>query len=223
MKKKSIYDEILNSCCLTEGMEWMCQPFIIDKKAMATNRHILAWTDKANTSVDNILADKQQHQVKNVIPGRLEYQYSISIETMKEALAKCKMVPLTETVNDTCTECDGEGVVDYEYRWNYRSYEIEGNCPKCEGSGISETEKPTDKMVLDEQQPYSINGKLFADKYMRFLLNTAGKLNIKTIDVVFNSAKNYQPDVFRLGEFYFLIMPLASEDGYDVVKIARDK
>lgn len=53
--------------------------------------------------------------------------------------------------------------------------------------------------------------------------STAGKLNVQTIDIMFHGPSKYQTSVFKIGEVYFLLMPITGNDADDVLNIECTK
>lgn len=70
--------------------------------------------------------------------------YTITAENIEKVLSAIPQIEEIMSVgnNIKCSECDGEGTVTWKYTdKNWNDYEIEEDCPVCEGVGYIEKER----------------------------------------------------------------------------------
>ena len=120
------------------------------------------------------------------------------------------MIDCYDKVISKCDACYGNGNVDFEFEYKNRTYEIEGECPVCEGEGQTEQVRKTP------------NGKKEIDlsKYARLGVN---RLNVKRLfelikvadlkgvnEVLYQLPVRNKPVAFKVGDDTILfLMPVA--------------
>lgn len=69
----------------------------------------------------------------------------ISQTDLADALKLVKLIPEVKEITMKCTECDGGGEVEYEYK----SYSRYFDCPVCDGEGKVDRDIETGNIILD--------------------------------------------------------------------------
>lgn len=76
--------------------------------------------------------------------------YTITDKDIEKVLSEIPKVEEMEEKEVKCSECDGTGEVDWEYRdKNGKDYEGCFECPVCDGTGYVYSEVATGKMIHD--------------------------------------------------------------------------
>lgn len=211
---KNNYDKILamfisNDETLTSYIQ---KPFTIDENVFCTdtiqfvffNKSLLSDFENINEQLENI-----KQNVLKVIPLNNMYK-ALSLELLTEAISA---VPLVDdfdikTEEGICDACYGTGDVDFTFEHNFKDYELEGECPICEGTGksIQKEEILNGKKVLDPEANIQILSSTFRIKYVLKLKEIAELLNEKHIYIL-HHLSNMGCTVFKIGEVNILLMP----------------
>lgn len=115
--------------------EVMQSPWLDEKngKVMASNgRHLLAISKEATVG---------EFPTRRMLASSIEGTRLLSVAALKEALGKLPQEDeyITTYEGRDCEECEGTGMVTVEYRSkDGDEYDIECDCPICEGSGWKE-------------------------------------------------------------------------------------
>lgn len=121
-----------------------------------------------------------------------------------------------DTIDITCPECTGTGLVDYTYTDNdLIEYEFESECPVCEGDGETDI---TRKLLIELQ------GKRFNLMFIERLYKTATMLDAELLHLYYHDDMKIG---FQIGNCHILIMKTSAgilpngelSDGIHVINI----
>jgi hypothetical protein len=140
----------------------------------------------------------------------MDYDMDFEILTT-ELRGKMNNFPTVDCFDEEETRCDacrGDGTVEYEFYHNHKCYEIEEDCPVCEGEGkiIKTMKTPNGKKEFDYTQQFKIGVCFFNPERIQELLFVAEKLGAEKIRLVNQS----QPDhacLFVVNEVEVILMP----------------
>src|SRR5690606_29369249 len=115
-------------------------PFKIKDKVYSTDAHILAIVDEFYVGEKyNAGPEKLCSNVLNVIPKEVNQNLVLSVADVKEALDRAPLEDDYDWIGEDieCSLCRGEGLVEWEFDGHYK----EDDCPVCDGSGYSSTQR----------------------------------------------------------------------------------
>lgn len=113
-----------------------------------------------------------------------------------------------EKIEQKCTECDGDGEVEYEYDTYRETHYLKGDCPVCEGSGnLNKTEsKLTGEKIANPNKQYKLFGVIFSYYQLNRLVLACKLIGGEKIVKKFGETNN--GNLFRCNNAGFLIMPM---------------
>lgn len=199
---EEIYNEILTRFVSTHyaDPDWVRAPFMANGKACATDRYALVMVHPQSELPD--LSEK----VKSVLPIERNISMDYNVQVIREVL---ELMPKDEEVRTTeieCDECQGEGEVSWSYPGSHRSYEMDAECPVCDGDGYTnKVNKKTGRMVYDPTEVIDVNGLLFTGHIIEHLVWLAEKVGATFVRIVRSSQTGGA--LFDVGECELLLMP----------------
>ena len=116
---------------------------------------------------------------------------SCTLAAIKQALEACPLVDEVETeeYEEKCEECDGTGMVEWEYTdGKMKTHYHDFDCPKCGGDGVimHEKETKTGKKVSDEDAIIQIGAALFRYRILRIVADALKILGADTVNITAN-------------------------------------
>lgn len=147
------------------------------------------------------------------------FKYSkntINIDIDSELLKSHKNVDELKFNASECSECSGYGEVEWEYGYHTQDFE----CPICNGSGEVESKigRPTGEMTYSISK-VDVIGKVFAPIQIERLLKAKDIIG-GGITLHKDSKDNLQ-DMFVVGDFEIIIMPVYSIYNENIINIAK--
>lgn len=118
-------------------------------------------------------------------------QLSCTLVSIRQALDACPLVDEVETeeYEEECKECDGTGMVEWEYTDGKMETHCHNfDCPICGGDGVirHEKETKTGKKVPDEDAIIQIGAALFHYCILRIVADALKMLGADTVNVTAN-------------------------------------
>lgn len=207
----SSYDVILEMYKSDDDLRvQFTKPFFINDLAISTDASSMVFFDKKLCKELEYFTGKDPNNIISVIPTLRNESFIFSLENLNNALSKCPLIDeiLIEETEEDCEECDGEGIVEYEYDGKLKTHTVERDCPVCDGEGstTTETKTPTGNKILDLSKSIKIKQSSFAAKQLSKLVKVAELLNEKTITLTYQVAAN-QCSIFLIGNVEILVMP----------------
>lgn len=215
-----MYDDILKMFVSEDTLRpQFLKPFFIDNLAIATDAHSLVFFDK-NLCDENLLPfDRKPESVLSVIPKERNENFLISIESLKSAISKCPLIDEMKDNKKTCNACYGEGDVEYVFEYGGMDYELEHECPVCDGEGTIGKDIPTGNKITDKDAPIKIKHSCFSVNYISKLIRIAETLGEDKIFLTLSTGK-HNITVFKIKNVELLLMPLCIENGEkDVIEL----
>lgn len=122
-------------------------PFEINNKIYATDAYTLIRVDKdkCDVVIDN---PYNPPDCEAVIPAQnMSLKLDLSEVDFEKYLTEDEFIVVGDDV--ICNECDGDGSVE----WEYKSWVLEEDCPKCKGVGVTDTAQniKTGKKIFGNQ------------------------------------------------------------------------
>lgn len=144
-------------------------PIVQGKHVYASEGHIMIRVSKTLVEADYPAADKPDCAI--FFRKKSNYNITVSASFLAEKI-KESTVLIPETYQQErveCKECDGEGLVE----WEYKHWVREEDCPVCDGTGYTEGgAMPTGRMIPDTSVGVSLGSATFQRKYLQVLLDT---------------------------------------------------
>lgn len=114
----------------------------------------------------------------------------LPLSELADTLAKCPLIDEEEEAGEDvkCDECEGDGTIYVDY-WSdkrNRYFDLECECPVCNGTGYMERVKmvKTGRKVLDTTAIVSIDGVGFKAEYLAVLKDLAGMMGVGSLHIV---------------------------------------
>lgn len=200
MKTLQTVKQILDLFICEDSLrEWMMQPFTYKDKIGATTAFEMVLLP--NMGMDFPSADDMVAKVMNFRPHK-DMIYDVT--DFKKALKKMpfKMVPPTKE----CTECNGTG----EIEWEYKSHTRNDKCPICDGEGYLRAEGELIKVWIDCKTIMIDDGSITATRLEK-VVQVAELLNVTNVKLI-NHPHQSAAYVFEVGEAVVLSMPYIERD-----------
>ena len=161
------------------------KPFVDgrDKRVWATDGHLLLMVNP------DCVSGEYDVQHLNSGPNVTDYNcnYEIPVKELVDAIDRCqKAEQVMVSYNEkTCPECDGKGTVYADYHANYDNnyYDLEVDCPICEGSGVIDEEKETKtgKVMPQEDSVIKMGECYFFNKYIQRIVKACELLKVEKV------------------------------------------
>lgn len=189
---------------------WMQEPFNVADKTISTNGLCLIATPKVGEYQD------RTEKVKTVYPMPKLIDKQITVSELKEKLNTVPLVDCYDEIEKECDACNGSGHVDFTFDYGLKEYELEGDCPVCDGEGIiaSKPYKPNGKKEYDYNKYGRIGNSIFNLHMIEELILIAETIDEKTIHIL--NQKEFNSSLFQIGEIEIIMMPMAGIDETDV-------
>lgn len=128
---------ILKKFCKPDAYaEFMQKPFINGDYVLATDGHIAGFIKRELIDDIDGLVTYEKDYIGALDKIKSSHIYNITIK-LDELLKVIKSVESDKDESHLCPDCQGTGVVKFEYTSveDYHTYTIESGCPVCEGDG----------------------------------------------------------------------------------------
>ncbi len=191
---------------------WMSSPFSANGKAIATDAMKLVATPFVPGLPD------YSEKVRNVYPIAHDIDKMIQLSELREKLNAWPQVDCFDEVTEECGACHGNGTVVYEFLYQGRGFEMDAECPICDGKGSTATKSktPNGKKEPDEDKVFRIGNNSFRYDLVKSLLFVA---EILQSDIrVLNQTDDRRPTLFAIGEVEVLLMSLYNHTGLDIAQ-----
>ncbi len=200
----SILNRVANK---NEIGDWMTEPFNASGKSMATNGYCLVATPICGEFIN------RDDKIKSVYPLEKNQNKPIKLQEIKDKLALFPTVDCFDETEQECNACYGSGTVDFEFEYNRKTYEMEGECPVCEGEGttLQTSKTPNGKKEFDHNKLFQICLCAFNAERINELIFIADGIGVDEV-VLVNQTLPHRPSVFLIGDVEFLVMSTLNSD-----------
>lgn len=180
-------------------------PFAQGEYVYASDGHILIRVMRCATNGSYNHSDKPGCSILFI---ETREELPITIQQLEKLISGVEKVEETKTVGEDieCKECEGFGVVE----WEYEEWTKDFDCPACDGSGYSSESKkvPTGRMIPDPYAVIKLGCKTFMAEYIHTIAKTLEFLGINEIKMRYNSVSPHEQVVFNFSkEIDVLLMP----------------
>lgn len=198
----------------SERRAWMHTPFSFRDKAGATNGMSMVMVPRFGDYED------QSSKVDKIYPLPYNCEKEISLQVLKDAIAKA---PLLDDYDETVGECDacyGEGEVEFEFSHHRRDYTLDVECPVCEGEGkiVKKSDTPNGKKFPDTSKAIRVGDSVFSIERLNELVKTAGLIGANHIALVHQDGAR-SANLFTIADVEVLTMPVDNVNKEDVLAI----
>lgn len=180
---KELYQSLLDRFCSEDDLRPMLKKPFFDGKDICASDCI--WLIRINPEACGL-------ELPITPPKRIEVKHTkpiqVCVKDIVSAISHADYEDETIEIEPavSCTECDGFGVVEFEYRSkDFTSYYKDCDCPICDGSGnIREAiVRKTGRKIPLPQEPIAINGTKF-DAYRLFVIcDVCSRIGAETITI----------------------------------------
>jgi hypothetical protein len=190
MKEKELinWKELFALFCEKEDgiCQWMMKPFInkATGDVWATDGHIVLILDKefAGSDFEEIDKPLQMPFILDESKWKL-----VTAERLREALEQCDREEIVEKEEVECPECNGDGVVEWEYHSSYGDehwHTLEHDCPVCDGEGYIYKDKKTGRFDIAKGTGVSIGFGQYSARLMARILKAMELLEVDGFRVI---------------------------------------
>jgi hypothetical protein len=183
------------------------RPYEVNDKIYIASKQVFLCIDKKKVS-NRYPTYRRREGYPNVRHGEENCNILFLREDIKKAIDS---IPLRNEVvkmkvSEPCKECDGSGMVEWEYTdssWN--THMMTNACPICEGNGLLPIEKKitTKKMIPDPTVLIALENELFSSKVAKTIYDILTELGEETI--ICKSHHNGENILFTIGDYATLI------------------
>lgn len=209
-----VFLAILNRVAIKNDIrDWMTEPFNANGKSMATNGYYLVATPICGDFIN------REDKIKSVYPLEHNQNKRIKLQEIKDKLALFPTVDCFDETEQECNACYGSGTVDFEFEYSRKTYEMEGECPVCEGEGttLQTSKTPNGKKELDYNKLFQIGVCAFNVDLVNKLIFIAESIGVDEV-VLVSQTLPHRPSVFLIDDVEFLAMSTINSDLDDVAQ-----
>lgn len=208
--------ELFKMFCGNDGIRpVMLLPFEWDGKIYGTDAHKLIRCDKTFLEFELTNSYKPINAEACIPKINCNRIVANKLEDFDVFKTEDELIKNGEDIE--CSECDGEGEVE----WEYRHHSKMDDCPVCNGSGFSSESRlvPTGKKTFPQYAYLTIDGVFFNINIFKSIFEAQKIIGEEIISL--NKVETYKPAFFRIGNYEFVIMPINnSEDDKPLLAIS---
>lgn len=213
----SKYQQILNLFVAKDDVRpQFKQPFCYEDRAVATDAYTMVFFDKGK--VEDLEPYDGAIRVFDCVPIE-NTRLKITKDELNAALASSPKVDEVriEERKTECEACEGSGQVNFEFDYNLKTYELEGECPLCEGycEILAEVRVPTGGKVPDYEKSFRLRGKTYRSAYFKRIIDVVNMTGADYIDMLNINDKPYSATLFEVSDVKILITSNHSEPWSD--------
>lgn len=191
-------------CSNDDLRKWMTEPFSVGNHTASTNGWSLLVIEKKSDYPD------MSEKTKSVYPVELSFTNKLEIAKVKEAIRKIPLIDCYDKVISKCDACYGNGNVDFEFEHKGRTYEVESECPVCDGEGQTEqiSKTPNGKKEIDVSKYVRLGVDRLNIERLFELIKVA---ELKGVDeVLYQLPVGNKPVAFKIGcDTILFLMPVS--------------
>lgn len=173
-------------------------PYLKNGYVCATEAHILI-----RIKAETLNGEYKEIQSCNIDWPADNCNFIVSLQDIETALSNIPQIEEEEKIGKDidCEECDGEGVVEWEYQVKAGKYHYaEHDCPNCGGSGYESRAryKKTGRMIPDGECPIRIRRIVIKAEYLEVLSKAMRLIGVDEVRCVHQSPA--KPCIFRIDD-----------------------
>lgn len=167
----------------------------------STNAYIAAKI-KSDLCVQNYEAVEKYPNVEKVISGHKSFEKkTVSVDTLFNELMKIECCFKPKMIE--CDNCNGDGVAICDH------CDSEYDCKECNGTG----KMAGKELELTSEYECVLFNKKYKLHYLDLIIKTAIYTGVKEIEI--SNSSDYVGNIFTVGDFTILIMPISTFNGKD--------
>jgi hypothetical protein len=213
----NVYNDILAmySAPIDNGSyQWATKPFFINNLAIGLNPQELVFFDKKLADdLDNCTYEFPE-KIIDMLTFEFDENLEIDIKFIKKAIEQIPLNPCYDTIGKDiqCTECDGDGEVEWKYKKHYKHF----NCPNCKGTGLEckSRQVPNGKFIREEFHYIDIRNSRFNINHIEKMI-IVSELTKSPITLIYQEQSNNKYSIFKIGDIYVLIVHCYKKDNHD--------
>ena len=179
------------------------KPFLFNGKICATDKMSMVITPEMSEEYEDMT-----EKISKMYPPK-PINELLRLDDLKIAYSNVLLLDCYDEVDKECSECGGDGNVDFEYHYDNSIFYTEGECPACEGEGhaLEEADEPNGKKRPDCTKFICIKESVFQAQQVSKLIALSDILGVSEIFL------NHQPkataiSLFTIGECEVTIAPV---------------
>ena len=186
----------------------MQTPFKQGNYYIATDAHSMVYAecDKIELECEERLKPDALHITKSELHEPIKVDINLIGSFINDKHKE--MNEIIEKVG-TCPACNGRREVEWKFEYKYEDFEMDYECPVCEGSGESMQEIETDKIVVDHSTIYEIFDSKFSYTLLERLVNSCRIIGEPCYKIRGIKSQSFH---FKCGGFTIVLMPMLSHD-----------
>lgn len=213
--------ELLLKFTTDDEGSWTDEPLHVGEYDIATDRYslIAVKQDNGYKTVEeaNIIdPDSFRSYIFEMLDGEELYpRERITVQELRDCV-EYSTTKGVEYPTEPCKHCKGDGTVEYTHDWNSKEYDIEGDCPACEGDGNIVIRDKAPKEVLHnvESKQLKIGTSTLYGNVLNKVLIAAEYLQQDSV-LFIRGRTSKLPLRFLVGEAIVVCMPTSAPDYYD--------
>lgn len=208
---ENIYKQLLSlyvcECTTLEGRMWMLKPVQYKNYIIATNGNVLLYINK-NKIIDN---DYQEYDIPDNVSKYFVLDSNcdrkLTLNELERQLSWCKQEHIITHDYETCPECNGEGVVSWEYEdRNCETHYIDYDCPICQGEGQIDKGIISDELQYCRDETINIENFNYSARNIERIVKSMKLLNINEISIFRNNVVHQKPIIIKFNDDIKLLM-----------------
>lgn len=195
------------------------KPFFHKGLAIATDMYSMVFFDSKLCSEKEPFSGKEN--MLDFMPKERNQNFAFTIDVLKNTIGKCPLKDELKIVkaSEKCDACMGEGEVTYEFFYAKKDYEIERDCPVCDGEGVTKEQLlPTGNKIPDLEHHIQIKDAMFLATNLSKLINVCEILNEPDIVLVYANTP-ISIHIFKIGLVEIMIVPINDSSAVAVSNI----
>ena len=211
---EGVFLKLLHKFCSNDILRsWTMKPFNVGNRTVATNGYCLL-----STPLQDEFTDKSKN-IKTVYPLEYNINKTILVVELKQKIKDFPLLDCYDEIKTKCDACNGDGEVEFEFYHSCKTYQIEHDCPVCDGQGtiITQSKTPNGKKEFDYTKFFKIGNSIFNVARIEELIYVADTLNADMINIV-NQTEPNKPSLFVIKDVEMLLMPTKCNDEQDIVQ-----
>ncbi len=206
MEKTEKYLKALEVLVDSDSFEYN-KVYQTDKHNISTNRYCLVATPRFGEYGTKSHGFSVFYDIKEQIAK------PIDILAVTDSLIKLELVDVFEEDEIDCDACGGCGEVYFDFYHNGKSYEVEADCPVCDGVIYKKSDKPATKDFKDGQF-IKIGDMCFYPQRVKELVAVASIIGEDVLVV----SQYGNATMFKIGDdVYFLMMKVRSCNPEEII------
>lgn len=208
---KELLEQFVADYSYGDDRDWLRKPLHIGEYDVATNGHNLIAVKQDNGYMKREETTAtiaiEENILKFISAEGDNREERISVEQLRKCVEFCTTKQMVWPM-EPCEHCKGDGTVVYTHDYNNTEYEVDEECPACQGKGETRIANSTQKEVVrnDMSKYIKIGEGYMYGEVLNKVLITAEHLKQDFVTLV-RSVDRLKEMRFVVGEAIVIAMP----------------